>query len=129
MVELHGWIIVGWTIGTAFMAFGSAWGAIRVTQKSIVTTLSELRSNVTSLQMRLGEDEKNYITQVSCRECRLDCRIQQSKDNSVICIKIGEVKTLLLNIEDNRAKTKDLNADKFTEIRDRLTKIESKLDS
>jgi hypothetical protein len=126
MVELHGWVIIGWTIGTAVMAFGSAWGAIRVTQKSVVATLKEIKSDMGNLQIRISETEKNYTTQVGCRELRIDCRAQQTKENSVICHKIDEVKTLLIIMAEKQIETKDLNADRFGDIRDRLTKIEAK---
>jgi hypothetical protein len=127
MVELHSWIIIAWTIGTALIAFGSAWGAVRVTQKSVAATLKELRDDMINLQFRVGEDEKNYTSRDGCRELRVDCREQQSKDNVMICSKIEEVKSLLIAMAENRIKTKDSNADKFSEIRERLAKIETSL--
>ena len=126
MVELHGWVIIGWTIGTAFMAFGSAWGAIRVTQKNVVATLKEIKNDMSNLQIRLSVHEKNYVPHISCRELRLDCRLQQTKDNQIICVKINEVKMLLVDIIEQRTKTKDLYTEKFGDIRDRLTRIEAK---
>ena len=72
MIELHSWIIIAWTAGTALMAFGSAWGAVRVTQKNVTTTLRELKGNVDNLQCRIGEDEKNYTSHTGCRELRVE---------------------------------------------------------
>jgi hypothetical protein len=127
MVELHSWIIIAWTIGTALMAFGSAWGAIRVTQKSVENTLKELKLNVTSLAARLSQDEKDYMPRRDCREIRGDCREQQNRDNIHICAKIDEVKSFLISMEEKRIKSKDEYYATFTQIRERLTKIEAKL--
>lgn len=127
MVELHTWIIIAWTIGTALMAFGSAWGAVRVTQKSVENTLKELKMNVNGLTARLSQDEIDYTPRRDCREIRGDCREQQTRDNVSICAKIDEVKLLLIGMEEKRVKSKDDYYTTFTQIRERLTKIEAKL--
>ena len=127
MVELHSWIIVAWSIGTALIAFGSAWGAVRVTQKSVENTLKELKMNVSGLTARLAQDEIDYTPRKDCRDIRGDCKEQQNKDNSNICAKIDEVKSFLISMEEKRVKSKDEYYATFTQIRERLTKIEAKL--
>jgi len=127
MVELHTWIIIAWTIGTALMAFGSAWGAVRVTQKSVENTLKELKLNVNGLQVRLSKNEKEYVLHTGCREFRVDCREQQAKENVHICSKIDEIRIFLIGMEERRVKSKDQYYETFTQIRERLTKIEAKL--
>jgi len=74
-----------------------------------------------------GEDEKSYIPREGCRELRVDCREQQAKDNIVICNKIDEIKTFLIALAEKRNATRDSNSDKFSEIRERLAKIETNL--
>jgi len=107
MIELHSWIIIAWTAGTALMAFGSAWGAVRVTQKSVENTLKELKKtlkeqqkNVDNLRTRVLQDEKDYTTRTDCHDVRGECREQQAKDNSSICAKIEEIKSSLKNKVD-----------------------------
>jgi len=120
MIEMTGWILAAWTIGTALLCLASSWGAVRYQQKSFEKRLDDFTRGQKCLEHRMSGIEKSCMTVIDCKDKQKDRDTQRDYRESHLVQKLNEIQVFIKEMDNKREQTK-------TELRDQLGQIKTEL--
>lgn len=90
-----GQIMGGWAVLTTFLSAGSAYGAIKITQKYFLNELKELKQDRkdkwNKLDMRMSQNDRDFVTEKACIAIRQDHEKYAALESGVTCGKLDKI--------------------------------------
>jgi hypothetical protein len=117
-IEIHSWVIIAWTLLTAFASAGSAFGAIKWQQRTMRETIVNLSESLQKTKDRLHHDEFSYRQTKDCESIRTDC-IERTKQV------LGEIKELIHNMDCKRETARKEHEAALRELRDEVIALKT----
>ena len=120
MIELTGWILAAWTIGTALLSLASAFGAVKYQQKAFEKRQDEFRQGLKCMEKRISGVEKTYMAKPDCKNEQIGCAVQRDYHEATLIQKLDDLKLFIKDIDQKREKTK-------SDLRNQLIEIKTDL--
>ena len=134
LIEMHGYILLMWSLGTMLLAAGSAWGAMKVQQKTlekrfdaqqkrIDKDLTAVRVDFREMEHKLDQTHRDYLQKTDCTAIRGDCKVLRDSQQATICKSIEELKTLMQRMDERRETARDETDDSFKKLFDAISSL------
>ena len=116
--------MVFWSLGTALLAAGAAWGAVRATQKQFKESLVTTQTTVKELNKTVQKIDKAFVSHDQCHVKQGDCLNNHRVWQASVSTQLGELKSLVSLLDQKREDGRFEAISKMYSVRDsKLEKI------
>ena len=127
MIELTGWVLAAWTIGTALLCLASSWGSVKYQQKAFEKSLDNFAKGQKCLENRMSGMERTYMATTECKEKQKERDAQRDYHESHLIQKLDDLQSFMKDMDQRREKTKSDLKDQLADIRSDLKVLQSQL--
>jgi len=96
------WIMALWSIGTALLAAGAAWGAVRATQAQFRDSLTKMQITVRNLSDRVQNIDKEHVSHDQCHMKQGDCLDNHRSWQTSVTTQLTDLKTMVAVMDEKR---------------------------
>ena len=120
MIEMTGWILAGWTIGTAALCLASSWGAVKYQQNAFEKRLDEFTKGQKCIENKMNTMEKTYMTTPDCKDRQKERDTQRDYHESHLIRKLDDLQSFMRDMYQKQETSK-------TDLKDDLHSIRTDL--
>lgn len=117
-IQLHGWILLAWSVGTMLLAAGSAWGAMKIQQRALEKRLDEQQKRIDKdlnaikldfqeMEHKLDQTHRDYLLKTDCIAIRKDCKMLRDSQETSTCKRIEEIKDMIQLMDERRETARE----------------------